>query len=369
MFLYRKSWNSISSPKFVNTKDIVSVVVACRNEESNIVNLIRDIKSQNFDTERFELIIVNDHSTDATLLVLEQESKNWSHLKIVNLEVLVIGKKNAIRKGVEIAKGEIIVCTDADCRIGEEWIQTISNYFIDKNIKFVSGPVIFKSSLSWFSKFQTFEIFSLVAASASAINRNKSTICNGANLSFRKKEYLEIKEDLFNNFKTDDVDLLQYFKKEYKNAIKFIKDRDAIIFTEGNPNLISNLKQKIRWISSSKSICDWDSFFVAILVFLMNLILVISFFLFIYFLFYKNESDDYGELLILFRVFFLLVFLFIYLIKYVSDYLLLKDVFKFFGRRELLVYLFPFEIINAIYTVVIVPLSFLFPVKWKGRKL
>ena len=49
-------------------------------------------------------------------------------LKIVNLEVLVIGKKNAIRKGVEIAKGEIIVCTDADCRIGEEWIQTISNY-------------------------------------------------------------------------------------------------------------------------------------------------------------------------------------------------------------------------------------------------
>ena len=369
MFLYTKSWNSISSPKVVNTKDIVSVVVACRNEESNIVNLIRDIKSQNFDKERFELIIVNDHSTDATLLALEQESKNWSQLKIVNLEGLVIGKKNAIRKAVEIAKGEIIVCTDADCRIGEEWIQTISNYFIDKNIKFVSGPVIFKSSLSWFSKFQTLEIFSLVAASASAINRNKATICNGANLSFRKREYLEIKEDIFNNFKTDDVDLLQYFKKEYKNAIKFVKDRNAIIFTEGNPNLISNLKQKIRWISSSKSIRDWDSFFVAILVFLMNLILVISFFLFIYFLFYKNESDDYGVLLISFRVFFALSFLFIYLIKYVSDYLLLKDVFKFFGRRELLVYLFPFEIINAIYTVVIVPLSFLIPVKWKGRKL
>ena len=56
-------------------------------------------------------------------------------------------------------------------------------------------------------------------------------------------------------------------------------------------------------------------------------------------------------------------------IKYLTDYLFLKEVLDFFRRKDLLIYLLPFEIINAIYTVVIVPLSLVYSPKWKGRRL
>jgi hypothetical protein len=55
-------------------------------------------------------------------------------------------------------------------------------------------------------------------------------------------------------------------------------------------------------------------------------------------------------------------------IKYVIDYLFLKEVLDFFGRKDLLTYLLPFEIINAIYTVIIITLSLVYSPKWKGRK-
>ena len=71
-FSYRLSWNKIPNAKNKNDKDFVSVLVACRNEARSITNLIQQIKNQNFDKERFELIVVNDHSEDATLQILEK---------------------------------------------------------------------------------------------------------------------------------------------------------------------------------------------------------------------------------------------------------------------------------------------------------
>ena len=55
-------------------------------------------------------------------------------------------------------------------------------------------------------------------------------------------------------------------------------------------------------------------------------------------------------------------------IKYVTDYLFLKEALDFFRRKDLLIYLLPFEIINAIYTVIIITLSLVYSPKWKGRK-
>ena len=69
---YRIAWNKIPSATNQNDKDFVSVIVACRNEQDNIANIIQKVKMQNFDKDRFELIAVNDHSTDATLQILEK---------------------------------------------------------------------------------------------------------------------------------------------------------------------------------------------------------------------------------------------------------------------------------------------------------
>ena len=358
ILLYRISWNKISESKKVNHNDTVSVVVACRNEEQNIKNLIQDIMNQNFEKYRFQMIIVDDHSEDKTLEILYEESEKWNNLHVVSMHD-EIGKKNAIRKGVGIANGDVILCTDADCRIKENWIKTMLSNFTNKHIKFVAGPVNYSSENNFLNKFQSLELISLVSSGAAAIQRKKSTICNGANLAFRKKEYNEIPMDVFHDFSTDDVSLLHYFKKYYKDGILFSKNLDSIVETTSNTDMISQFQQKLRWISNSKNIRDWQSIYVASVVFLMNSLISILLVLSLWSVFYDFD-EMYISLINLFIVLF---------IKYVTDYLFLKQVLDFFRRKNLLIYLLPFEIINAIYTVVIVPLSLIYFPKWKGRKL
>ena len=358
ILLYRISWNEISESKEVNYNDTVSVVIACRNEEKNIKNLIKDVMSQNFDKIRFQMIIVDDHSEDKTLEILYEESVKWNNLHISCMNDDEIGKKNAIRKGVRIANGDVILCTDADCRVGENWIKTILSNFEKREIKFVSGLVRFSFSNTFLNRFQSLELISLVSSGASAIQRKKSTICNGANLAFRKKEYSEIPIEVFNNFSNDDVSLLHYFKNHYKDGIIFSKDLNSIVETNSNPNLISQFQQKLRWISNSKNIRDWQSVYVASVVFLMNLILSILLVLTLW-----SILLDFDNTYIILVNLFVVVF-----IKYLTDYLFLKEVLDFFRRKDLLIYLLPFEIINAIYTVIIITLSLVYSPKWKGRK-
>ena len=83
ILLYKIAWNKISKSKEVNNNDKVSVVVACRNEETHIKNLIKDVMNQNFDKYRFQMIIVDDHSEDKTLEILYKESEKWNNLHIV----------------------------------------------------------------------------------------------------------------------------------------------------------------------------------------------------------------------------------------------------------------------------------------------
>ena len=359
IFIYKIAWNKISESNELNNNDNISVVVACRNEEKNIKYLIKDVMNQNFDKDRFEMIIVNDHSEDKTLEILYKESKRWNNLHIICMNDDEIGKKNAIRKGVKFANGDVILCTDADCRMQENWIKTIQNNFSNQEIKFVAGPVKCSSENNLLNKFQSLELLSLVSSGAAAIQRNRPTICNGANLAFRKKDYNNIPLEVFNNFNTDDVALLYYFKKNYKDGILFSKSFDAIVETNSNPDIISQFHQKLRWISHSKKIRDWNSFYVGLVVFIMNLLLSTLLVLNLRCIF-LDLNEIYVDLINLIIVIF---------IKYAIDYLFLKEVLDFFRRKDLLIYLLPFEIINAIYTVVIVPLSLVYLPQWKGRRL
>ena len=120
---YRLSWNKIPNAKSKNDKDSVSVIVACRNEQNNITNLIQQIRTQNFDKNRFELIVVNDHSTDNTLNLLQNFKVN--NLTVLDMPQGEFGKKNAIAKAIQMANGDIILITDADCSFSPTWIQTM----------------------------------------------------------------------------------------------------------------------------------------------------------------------------------------------------------------------------------------------------
>ncbi len=355
-YLYSKSWFIESKPERVNRTDYISVVIACRNEEENISELIRCINSQSINKSRMELIVVNDNSDDNTLNKLMLEKKNCSFLRIIDLKS-DMGKIKSIREAIKIAKGQIILCTDADCRMSGEWMEKIIDYFTIKECNFVSSPVVFSRSSSLFTKYQELELLSLVISSGSAIQRNHAILCNGANIAFRKKIYLEIPDNDFDDFYTDDISLLHYFKKYFKGSIFFAKDDKTIITTSICKDLSSYFSQKMRWVYSSRGIKDSDTILVSLLIYSISLLVFIC----TIFLIYSLCSVKFDSLFFLCSS--------ILFIKVIIDYSFLSISLGFFKRRDLLIYLFPFIFINSIITVVIVPLSFLLPIKWKGRKI
>ena len=126
--------------------EFISIIIPFRNEQENILRNLKSIEAQFYPEEKFEVIYVDDFSDDRSKEILMKNiSKN-------NIKILSVPedysknahKKRAIRFGIENAKGEIIVTTDADCIYDEEWLQTFLVSF-DSLTGFVSGPVEFIS--------------------------------------------------------------------------------------------------------------------------------------------------------------------------------------------------------------------------------
>ena len=350
-----------TSPKLSpeNNRDIVSVVIACRNEEDNIIKLTYDIENQDFDKDRYQMIVVDDHSEDKTLLMLKEREKEWDQLMVVSQDQDKKGKRQAIRKGVELAKGDIIFCTDADCILGRNWIRSILDYFDDQNIFLVSSPVEYSTTEGFFEKFQYLEFLSLVAFGAGSIDRDNPILCNGANLAFRKKIYEEIPTSILSRFVTDDISLLHYIAKNHPGSICFAREQDAIVQTLPHKNYISFINQKVRWISRSQFESNNYMINIALVVLLMNLFITFFFALSIFNILFPLEISlsSFSK--------YLLVILFS--AKYIIDYRFLSSYLIFFNKRSLTSYILPFEILYSIYISLIVTLSFIMRPHWKNR--
>lgn len=345
---YRLGWNKIKSIDSQVYVPKVSVVIAIRNEESEIIRLITELQKQIYPTDKLEFVLVNDHSTDSTLELLEQLTVD--SLRIFNMKSGEFGKKNAIKKAVALAEGEIILATDADCSFPPTWVQTMASYFADSSIKLVSGPVVFHRKKGVFQSLQSLEFISLIGSGAAAIGIGNSIFCNGANMAYRKDVFIEV-----NNFENDtvasgdDVFLLHSVKVKYPKAIIFAKDKNATVITEEAQSLKAFIGQRKRWVAKSSGYRDFATIYVSCLIFFVNLAIVFLFAM-------QFFSEQYFELFILF-----------YFVKFIVDLFFLYPVLRFFNRNDLIKWILPFELFYSFYIVLIVFLSFTKSFEWKDR--
>ncbi len=345
---YRFGGNKIKQVRTADFTPKVSIVIAMRNEENEIEQLFRSLQSQIYPTDKLEFILVNDHSTDSTLRLLEKSELD--NLHIIDLPDGESGKKNAIKKAVEFANGEIILVSDADCSFNPYWTQTMVNYFKDEKVNLVSGPVTFYKQKGVFQSLQVLEFTSLIASGAGAIGRGNAIFCNGANMAYRKDIFLEV-----NNFESDDIAsgddvfLLHSVKLRYPNSITFAKDKNAIVATDSGQTISSFINQRKRWTAKSSGYKDIASVYTSFLVLFVNLTMVFLF----------TMSFLSKENLQLFMLFFLA--------KFITDLFLLYPVLRFFKRKDLIKLILPFELFYSFYIVLIVVLSFSNKFDWKDR--
>ncbi len=237
-----------------NPKTQVSIVIAARNEEANIGRTLECLLAQNYPKVLTEIIIVDDHSTDRTAEIIKKHASQGIKLLQLDLgERLNSYKKKAIEIAIGQSKGDLIITTDADCSMGQNWLSTIVALYEEKGFKMISSPVMFFEEKNWFERMQTLEFLYLIGLGASTIGNKVPSTCNGANLAYQKKVFFEVGgfkgiDDLASG---DDELLLHKIAGKYSNGIGFLKSTDALVFTHAKKNLSEFIQQRKRWASKS----------------------------------------------------------------------------------------------------------------------
>ncbi len=327
---------------------VISVLVPVKNEKENIPNLIKNLNKQSLNPNLFELIIINDNSTDGTSNVTEQLIKGKSNYKFVQLLPGLTGKKKAIQKGISEAAANIIVTTDADCTHNKKWLETILNYYTKHKPKMLIAPVLMQGK-SFFGNMQSLEFMSLIASTAGSTGIGHPIMCNGANLSYEKKVYEEFTDALNMKKKSgDDIFLLHNIKKKYPKEIHFLKSNDAVVYTKAEKSLKSFFRQRVRWASKSSSYKDSDSIISSLIVLLTNLVLIVLY------------------ILSIFDIAFLPAALVLTMLKIIPDLILILLSAGYFKIKKLIAY-FPVTMTVYPFYIVITGVAGLFTKKisWK----
>ena len=264
--------------------EFISIIIPFRNEEENILANLKSIESQFYPEEKFEVIYVDDSSEDdsANLLRINIKRKNIKVLTVPKDFSINAHKKRAIRYGIENAKGQIIVTTDADCEHDNEWLLSMAQCF-DSLTGFVSGPVEFYSEKKIFFKFQKLEFAGLVLCGAGLIGSGHPTICNAANIAYKKKVFNEVGgfKDQMNLSSGDDELLMQKIVKDSDFKVKFCIDKRSIVATRANKTISDFYQQRKRWASKGLFYNDKSLVLKLILIYLFYVGLISQFVLFL----------------------------------------------------------------------------------------
>jgi len=311
----------------------VSVAVACRNEEKNLPNLLNYLSSQDYDPDLYEVIIVDDNSTDSTSKIATG-SDQIKYLKILNNTGR--GKKSAIRTAIAAASGELIITTDADCRMGKRWISIISAFYSSSKPDMIIAPVQLADKSGFSGRFRELEFLSLQGITAATAQAKNPVMCNGANLAFTKNVYLRNSANLHDEILSgDDIFLLHSLKKEPNSRIAWLSSIEGIVTTCQSDSLSLFLNQRARWISKAGSYNDWFTLQLSIVTFVT--ILAIIFFLISGII---NQK-------------FLVIFLVSLIIKSIPDFLILSETTLRYNKRNLLKWFIPSQIIYPFYVLLV----------------
>ncbi|UOQ50917.1 glycosyltransferase [Hymenobacter cellulosivorans] len=235
---------------------LFSVLVAARNEADNLPNLLHDLAQQRLPASQFEVLIADDHSTDATAhLVAEAARRSPFPLRLVSLSELPTagtGKKAALQAALHHARGPWLVCTDADCRFGPDWLGSYAALVTsDATVRFISGPVRLTGPATAWQELMGLEFAGLVGVGAATIGRQNPTMCNGANLAYQRASFAAVRGFAGNEHLAsgDDEFLLHKLHAAFPGSIRFLKSPAALVSTAAPATLGALLRQRVRWAS------------------------------------------------------------------------------------------------------------------------
>ncbi len=332
----------------------VSIVIAARNEENNIIACLNQIHKQDYPLSMFELIVVDDQSSDGTFSLVTKfaEEHPKLNLRLIKMSDHTLGsKKDALSIGISQSKFKTILVTDADCLPALTWLSTMVQCYQSKDARFLAGPVILAAAPGFFGKIQSLEFMGLVGIAAAGISKSVPIMCNGANMMFSKSVFTEVGgfDSTQKLVSGDDTQLLLKVAQKYPDKIFFNKSRNAIVSAAVQNGLSDFIEQRKRWAGKIPFALTSFTIGIAAIAWLAHVFLLFSLVL----AFYNQELNPYFVLSSALLV--------------GCEFILLNSMATFFQRRDVLWLFLPVQIFYWIYIVLIGAIAPLGTFKWKDR--
>ena len=321
----------------------LSVIIAARNEEAHLNALLDSLDRQTFPKDLFEVIVVDDRSTDATSSLLHAAAERFPFLHVVRIDENrsdLPHKKHALQRGIAAARHEILVFTDADCIAAPEWLDHVSRAFTPE-VGAVAGysPYANVSSRSYLR----LEEFTNTLFAASAIQWGRPYLCTGRNFAYRRSVFTAVGgfDSIKQSVSGDDDLMLQRIAREKEWTVRYMTGAGSIVRTAAPQSLRQFIHQRTRHVSASRYYPLHITAMYGVQ-HLFHLAIVIGFFI----------APQQAVLALLW--------------KYNADALLVSAGREPFGEQ----FGFPSFILNdtamMLYSFVIGPLGYLRPFDWKG---
>ncbi len=334
---------SISQSKF-------SIIIAARNEEKNIAQCLTSLIQQHYPKDFFEIIVVNDRSSDNTLSNIkefEQQYSNIHSLTISSLSSDLPLKKNALNEGIKKSKFDILVFTDADSIAPPTWLQEMAKAF-SPEIGVVAGYSPFaKTSIknSFGKNFLRYEEMKNSLGAAAGIGLNKAYMCTGRNFAYRKSIFEKVGgfEKIKHSISGDDDLFIQLVQKNTQWKMRYLTSPESFVETQPPKNFQQFLNQRKRHFSTGKYYpLRMKIIFSAIHLF--NISTLITLFV----------LPFYGIILLV--------------SKFLIDIITAKQGKKLFHEKISFIEIIFYEVLLVLYNLLIGPLGFIGKFEWKGTR-
>ena len=239
--------------KSENANLTFSIIICARNESQNLNPLLESLTKLTYPKHRYEIILVNDGSSDNTKSIIFNFTKQFDNWKLINIkknDTHLKGKMNALDIGVKSSKHDIILLTDADCVVQSNWIQEIGKCF-DNEV----GVVIGNSPNIQLETNKSIKLIindfinlcnSIIYAGSTAVGKPYS--CSGRNFAYRKLAFFEVNgfHQVSKYFSGDDILMLKLILSNTAWKAKYCISEKSYTYTMPKNKLKGYVNQQKR---------------------------------------------------------------------------------------------------------------------------
>jgi glycosyltransferase involved in cell wall biosynthesis len=262
----------------------ISVIVCAKNEEENVKKFIPILAEQNYPD--FEIIVIDDASSDDTLELLEAFEKQYSNIRLVkveNIEAFWGNKKFALTLGIKAAKKPYLLFTDADCYpSSKDWIMEMSSQFTAQKTIVLGYGAYEKIAGSFLNKIIRFETMLTAVQYFSWAKMGHPYMGVGRNLAYKKEEFFNVNGFIDHmKIRSGDDDLFINQAAKGKNTT-ICSSAESFTYSKPKTSFKDWFTQKRRHVSTAGFYKGFDRmqlgiFYISQLLFLLLPIVLLAF--------------------------------------------------------------------------------------------